>query len=182
MQASAGLNYSSLAVWIFSKEIVSVDNLVRPLEAFEWAECSLIIGTGYCFSVLSLILDSSLGLSGIQLAGIQSARDSVPETLVRILYSAEKDNLSPFDSKIACLCQSIEINNKIIYNKNDTNNILSQVGTKICYKFKNEIEGQDQQSPKSIGIFTVLARIFVPNFEFLTSIVGELWRGELKIG
>ena len=34
------------------------------------------------------------------------------ETLwVRILLSTEEDNLSPFDSKIACLCQSIEINN-----------------------------------------------------------------------
>ena len=30
---------------------------------------------------------------------------------VRILLSAEEDNLSPFDSNIACLCQSIEINN-----------------------------------------------------------------------
>ena len=30
---------------------------------------------------------------------------------VRILQSAEEDNLSPFDSNIACLCQSIEINN-----------------------------------------------------------------------
>ena len=30
---------------------------------------------------------------------------------VRILHSAEEDNLSPFDSNIACLCQSIEINN-----------------------------------------------------------------------
>ena len=30
---------------------------------------------------------------------------------VRILPSAEGDNLSPFDSNIACLCQSIEINN-----------------------------------------------------------------------
>ena len=34
---------------------------------------------------------------------------------VRILLSAEEDNLSPFDSNIACLCQSIEINN----NKHD---------------------------------------------------------------
>ena len=38
---------------------------------------------------------------------------------VRILHLAEEheeDNLSPFDSKIACLCQSIEINNnKHIY-------------------------------------------------------------------
>ena len=60
------------------------------------------------FKFYSLILDSSVGLS----AGIQSAEDWVSETLwVRILHSAEEDNLSPFDSKIACLCQSIEINN-----------------------------------------------------------------------
>ena len=75
----------------------------------EWAECSLIIGTGCRVKVsFSLILDSSVGLS----AGIQSAGDSVPETLwVRILHSAEEDNLSPLDSEIACLCQSIEIYN-----------------------------------------------------------------------
>ena len=30
---------------------------------------------------------------------------------VRILHSAEEDNLSPFDSNTACLCKSIEINN-----------------------------------------------------------------------
>ena len=73
-----------------------------------WAECLLIIGTGCRVQVFSLILDSSVGLS----AGIQSAEDWVSETLcVRILHSAEEDNLSPFDSKIACLCQSIEINN-----------------------------------------------------------------------
>ena len=29
--------------------------------------------------------------------------------------SAEEDNLSPLDSNIACLCQSIEINNKHVY-------------------------------------------------------------------
>ena len=35
---------------------------------------------------------------------------------VRILHSGEEHNLSPFDSKIACLCHSIEINsNKYIY-------------------------------------------------------------------
>ena len=38
----------------------------------------VIIGTGYRVQVLSLILDSSVGLS----AGIQSAGDSVPETLL----------------------------------------------------------------------------------------------------
>ena len=30
---------------------------------------------------------------------------------VQILHSAEEHNLSPFDLNIACLCQSIEINN-----------------------------------------------------------------------
>ena len=38
---------------------------------------------------------------------------------VRILYSAEENNLSPFDSNIACLCQSIDINNnKHVYRQN----------------------------------------------------------------
>ena len=52
-------------------------------------------------------------------AGIQSAGDSVPETpWVWILHSAEEDHLSPFDLKIACLCQSIEINNnKHVYHQ-----------------------------------------------------------------
>ena len=77
-----------------------------------WADCLLIIGTGCRVQVFCLILDSSVGLS----AGIRSAEDWVSETLwVRILHSAEEENLSPFDSKIACLCQSIEINNKYVY-------------------------------------------------------------------
>ena len=63
-------------------------------------------------SSFSLTLDGSVGLS----AGIQSAGDSVPKTLVRILHLAEEDDLSSFDSKSACLCQSIEINyNKHVY-------------------------------------------------------------------
>ena len=55
----------------------------------------------------TLILDSSVGLSAI----IQSAGDLVSGTPVQILHSAEEHNLSPFDLNIACLCQSIEINN-----------------------------------------------------------------------
>ena len=52
--------------------------------------------------VFSLISDSSVGLS----AGIQSTGDSVPETLwVRILHSAEENNLSPFEIN----------NNKYVY-------------------------------------------------------------------
>ena len=52
----------------------------------ERAECSLIIETGCRVQVFISILDSSVSLS------------------------AEEDNF-PFDSNIACLCQSIEINN-----------------------------------------------------------------------
>ena len=38
--------------------------------------------------------------------------------LVRILHSSEEANLSPSDSKIACLCQSTEINNnKHVYHQ-----------------------------------------------------------------
>ena len=77
-----------------------------------WAACLLIIGAGCRVQVFSLILDSSVRLS----AGIQSAGHFVSEThWVRILHSAEEDNLSPFDSKIACLCQSIEIKNNNMY-------------------------------------------------------------------
>ena len=43
-----------------------------------WAECLLIIGTGCRVQVLSLILDSSVGLS----ASIQSDGDLVSETLM----------------------------------------------------------------------------------------------------
>ena len=61
---------------------------------------------------ISLILDSSVGLW----VGIQSAGELVSETSqLRILHSAEEDNLSPFESKIACLCQGIENNNKQVY-------------------------------------------------------------------
>ena len=85
-----------------------IPNLIRYFVIYQSTECSLIIGTGCGVQVFSLILDSSVGLS----AGIQSAGDSVPETLwVWILHSAEEDNLSPFDSRIACLYQSIDINN-----------------------------------------------------------------------
>ena len=78
----------------------------------KWAECSLIIGTGCRVQIFSLILDSSVRLS----ASIQSAGDLVSGTRVSILHSAEEHNLSPFDLNIACLRQSIEINNnKYVY-------------------------------------------------------------------
>ena len=53
-----------------------------------------------------LILDSSVGLW----VDIQSAGDLLSQTSkVRIQHSGEEDNLSLFDWKIACLCQSIKI-------------------------------------------------------------------------
>ena len=66
-------------------------------------------------SCFSLILQSWVGLW----MGIQSAGELVSETSqLRILHSAEGNHLSPLDSKIACLCQSIAINNnKHIYRK-----------------------------------------------------------------
>ena len=63
---------------------------------------------GLSISSFSLLLDTSVAL----LLGTQSAGYLVSETQVRILHSIEGDNLPPFYSNIACLCQNIEINNK----------------------------------------------------------------------
>ena len=64
----------------------------------KWAECSLIIGTDCC----------SLGLwECIQSPGEEMSWDFQ----VRIQHSTEEDILSPLDSNIAYLCQTIEINN-----------------------------------------------------------------------
>ena len=52
----------------------------------------------------------------IDLIGISIMTSLTSLTFQLHLHSAEEDNLSPFDSKIACLCQSIEINNnKYVY-------------------------------------------------------------------
>ena len=75
--------------------------------AVRWAECSLIIGTGIEFKLLAW---SSIAQSVCRRAFILlDIRFQRP--WVRILHSAEEGNLSPFDSKIACLYQSIAINN-----------------------------------------------------------------------
>ena len=57
--------------------------------------------------VFSLILESAVSLS----SGIQSAGDLVSETMGSNPVFSRGRNLSPFDSNIACLCQSIDINN-----------------------------------------------------------------------
>ena len=75
----------------------------------EWAEWSLIIGTAaveFKFQAWSPIAQS-VCQRALSLLTIWCL---IP-WWVRILHSAEEDNLSPFDSNIACLCQSIEINN-----------------------------------------------------------------------
>ena len=47
---------------------------------------------------------------------------------VQIMHSAEEDNLSPFDLNIACLFQSIEINNnKHVDNVNKFKNMFVKV-------------------------------------------------------
>ena len=58
-------------------------------------------------SSFSLILDSSVSLS----AGIQSAGDLVSQTLGSSSAFSRGRQLVSCDSKIACLCHSIEINN-----------------------------------------------------------------------
>ena len=84
---------------------------------------------GLSSSSFCLILDSSVSLS----AGIQSAEDWISETLwVRILHSAEEDNLSPLDPKIACLCQSIEINNKYVYRQSQVRNMYACMYVCMC--------------------------------------------------
>ena len=74
----------------------------------EWAECLLIIGTGCRVQVF--LAWSSIAQSVCQKAFSLLANRCL-RPWVRILYSAEEDSLSLFDSNITCLCQSIEVNN-----------------------------------------------------------------------
>ena len=74
---------------------------------FKWAECSLIIGTGYRVEVLDW---SSMAQSdcewALSLLAIWCLRLPRFESCIQ----QRKSNLSPVDSKITCLCQSININ------------------------------------------------------------------------
>ena len=73
----------------------------------KWAEYSLIIGTGCRVHVLAW---SSIAQSVCQRAFSLLVIWCLGSR-VQILLSTEEHNLSPFDLNIACLCQSIEINN-----------------------------------------------------------------------
>ena len=75
----------------------------QPAMRVEWAECSLIMGRAIEFKFL---VWSSIAQSVCQRFEIRFQR-----RWFRILHLAEEDNLSPFDSKTPCLCQSIEMNN-----------------------------------------------------------------------
>ena len=86
----------SQSIEIINNKYVYRQSQVRKPTGSEvkWAECSVIIGKSYRIQDFSLILDSSVGLW----TGIQCAGDLVSQTSnVPILYSAEEDNLSPFN-------------------------------------------------------------------------------------
>ena len=107
-------SYSKTACLCQSNEINNNKHVYRQSQVrkpngsgVEWAECSLIIRTGYWVQVFA---GSWIAQSVCQRAfSLLEIRFQRP--WVRIVHLAEEDNLSPFDSKIACLCQSIEINN-----------------------------------------------------------------------
>ena len=78
-----------------------------PDSRAKWAECSLIIGTGCRVQVLAWSsVTQSVCQRSFSLLAIWSLGSRV-----QIMHSAEEHNLPSFDLNIACLCQSIEINN-----------------------------------------------------------------------
>ena len=101
----------------------------------EWAECSLIIGMGCWVQVFNFIL----GLS----AGIQSAGDSVLETLVRILHSAEDDNLSPFKRKSLTCAGATKLTSTHMYIARAMCESQPEVGSgglNACWSWRRAIE------------------------------------------
>ena len=60
---------------------------------------------------------------------------------VRILHSAEEDNVSPFDSNIVCLSQSIDINNNK-YNKTKLNKTICIFYGMYCICSNGSIRSQ----------------------------------------
>ena len=80
----------------------------------EWAECSLIKGTGCRVQVFSLILDCSVGLS----AGIQSAGDLVSDTLMGSNPAFSRGRqLVPVSIRISLACaRASKLTTTIMYN------------------------------------------------------------------
>ena len=52
----------------------------------------------------------------------------------------------------------------------------------MCFKIKNEIQGQGQSAPKSTWILTVVRYIFGSNLKILTWIGGEFLHGQAQNG
>ena len=101
------------SIQINNKHVYRQSQVRKPTDSeVEWAECLLIIGTGYRVQVF--LAWSSISQSVCQQAFSLLANRCL-RPWVRILHSAEEDKLSPFDLNIACLCQSIQINNKHVY-------------------------------------------------------------------
>ena len=62
--------------------------------------------------------------------------------------------LSPFDSKIACLCQSIEINNKHVLCLNSNKHVCSRGRQPVSFRYESRLpmpEHQNQQIAKFMG-------------------------------
>ena len=87
-----------------NKHVYRQSQVRKPTDSgVEWAEFSLIIGTGYW--VQAFLAWSSEAQSVCQrVFSLLEIRFQIPWVL--ILHSAEED-VSPFDYKFACLCQSI---------------------------------------------------------------------------
>ena len=110
--------YSKIAclcqsIRIYNNRRVCRQKLVRKQTrgGAKCAEWSLMLGTGCWVQAISPILNTSVVFS----VGIQSAGDSVPETLVHILHSAKEVNFSHIYPKITCLCWIIGTDNNNMY-------------------------------------------------------------------
>ena len=102
----------------------------------KWAECSLIIGTSYRAKVFAW---SSTAQSvcewAFSLLVIWCLRLLSFESCIQ---SAEETNLSPFDSKIACLYQSIKINNNKTSERRKTFGHLRSINRNMIIHFANQ--------------------------------------------
>ena len=95
----------------------------------EWAECSLIIGTGCRVQVFSLILDSSVGLS----LAIQSAGDLVSETLGSNQISLACTRASKLTTNMYQVCMYVQFSNySCINNPNMLTPILYKSWINTC--------------------------------------------------
>ena len=140
----------------------------------KWAECSMIIGTGCRVQVF--LAWSSIAQSVCQRAFSLLANWCLGPR-VQILHSAEEHNLSPFDLNIACLCQSIEINNNkhiytYIYIPSDKWRNRSFIITpKRLPQFSSDLsdiwlECAQQFCPKSCGSRSLIILLLIFSMDF----------------